>query len=223
LSGGKMTSNGAYSLNPNLTWEKVGEDVLVLAGDSKTSHHLTGHHAEVFLALTRGDDTGKREKELADLISLGLVLGSRPRGEISRRRLVAGVTAGATIGALSLPSVALASSFNGPALIAADVTLANWRIDSYGTGFFLLNTTTLDQAGLSDIFEIGDLWEVEILDFGADLTESATVAFTGGLRRLNFVFDPVTPPTGSVTARLRSSAKNLVSSPFTVSLLPPPP
>lgn len=218
-----MTSNGAYSLNPNLTWEKVGEDVLVLDGFSKTSHRLTGHHAEVFLALSRGDHKGNRQEELTDLICLGLVLDTGTRGEISRRRLVAGVTAGATIGALSLPSAAMASSSNGPTLITADVTLADWRIDSYGTGFFLLNTTTLDQAGLSDIIEIGNVWEVEILDFGTNLSESATVSFTAGLRRLNFVFDPVTPPAGSVTARLRSSAKNLVSSSFTVSLLPPPP
>jgi hypothetical protein len=218
-----MISNGGFSLKPTLQWEQLGDELLVFDNEGKTTHHLTGPHAVVFLAVAQGEDTGDHDQEVADLIEVGLVQDTRAGNGLSRRRLVAGVTAGATIGALSLPSVALASSSNGPTLITADVTLANWRIDSYGTGFFLLNTTTLDQAGLSEIFEVGDVWEVEILDFGTDLSESATVAFTGGLRRLNFVFDPVTPPTGSVTARLRSSVKNLVSLSFTVSLLPPPP
>lgn len=218
-----MMSNGAYSPKPTLQWEEVGQEVLVFDTQTSTSHHLTGRHATVFLSVVRGKDTGLDKEIIRDLIDAGLISRAGVSGHLTRRRVVAGITAGATIGALSFPTAAMASSSNSPTLITADVTLANWRIDSYGTGFFLLNTTTLDQAGLSDIFEVGDVWEVEILDFGTDLRESATVTLTAGVRRLNFTFDPETPPSGTVTAQLRSSAKNLISSSFAVPLLPPPP
>ena len=215
-----MTSNGAYSLNPTVLWEEVGGEILVLDSGLHAVHRLTGTHASTFLALATSGDTVGGEGALGDLISLGLVHHHTPDSHLSRRHLVTAMAAGATIGALALPSAAVGSSSSHdtpPTVIPQDLSTANWAWQSLPGGFTVYSRNDLAAFDGGNLFVAGEEWEVEILNFGDGLTGVATVVQGDPRRSLGFDITSGTLPTGTLSVRIVNRVRNLISSPFDVS------
>lgn len=215
-----MTSIGAYSVNPSVLWEEVGEEVLVLDRESRTVHRLTGRHAATFLAVATGDVTVEREGELGDLIGLGLVHSQTPVSYLSRRHLVTAMAAGITTGALALPSAAVGSSSshdNPPTLIAQDLSTANWAWLAAFGGFTVFSRNDLAVFDAGNLFVAGEEWEVRIPNFGEGLTGVATVVQGDPRRSLGFDVTSGALPAGTISVRIVNRVRNFISSPFDVS------
>lgn len=196
---------------PAVLWERVGDEVIVSDPSTPTVRRLTGDDAHAFLVFADSQARGDAPAGLTG-------------NDLSRRFFLTGAAGGAVIVSLSLPTRAAASSHGappppGPTLIDADVSLANWRVDAFDGGFFLLNLANLDQPAFGTLFEVGDEWAIDIIDFGDNLQQTRLVSLQGGIRRLVYDFTGVGPPAGAITVRLRSATKNLVSAQLTVPLI----
>ena len=108
----------SFNLNPNLTYEQVGEDVLVHDADSGLVARVSGDHASALRHLSGSDvEDTPSNGVLATLESLGVVVdGESTSGGnlISRRnavRLAAG-TAAVGITVLALPALVLRAARN---------------------------------------------------------------------------------------------------------------
>jgi len=209
--------------SPAVLWERLGEEVLVCDQESQTVYRLAGTEAENFLALVDNPLRANSMDQKGHAPSSGGRL-SPSDVAVSRRLLIGAVTGGAMAFSLALPAAAQGSSSvpkspPEPTLITADLTLANWGVNRLDFGFFVVNRATLARIEFGDLFELGDEWELELTDYGDNLRATATVAAGTPSRRLLFDFTDTAKPAGELTARLRSTAKNLISSLLAVPLI----
>jgi hypothetical protein len=88
--------------------ERVGNELLVIVPGRTDTVRLTGHAADLFLAIQAGSEVNASDPFVADLVDLGIVQASG----MSRRGLIkaGAIGAGAGIAVLAMPSVAAASS-----------------------------------------------------------------------------------------------------------------
>jgi len=101
-----------YELAPGVVSERVGQDVIVLLPETEQSFQLSGQWAEAFTAVELGTHPSGDSEELLDGLAGHGFLVECPRPGISRRSVLrASATGlGAGVVALSLPTVAAASS-----------------------------------------------------------------------------------------------------------------
>ena len=172
-------SKSSMSIAPGVTVENVGDDVVVMVPESTEVIRLSGDAAQLVRAIHAGDVSVLPSHTVTELLERGILISQA--GMSRRGVLTAGaIGAGAGIAALTMPSVAAASS-------APVSTVAAW------------NAFTFDFERDDDGIPIATIGITEIAVSASNLPAEVTEG------TWDLTFSTVTPTTSpvqvSVTAR----------------------
>lgn len=145
-------------LNPKMTFEKVGADILVLDGTATSVMSITGERAHVVRQLLDSRQVGSNDDGVDELVRLGVILPGASNA-VSRRSLVA---AGAAIGASGVVALGLPAAANA----SSQVQLPSPSFDFLG-GIVLSSVFTIE--GVDPNFSI------DFLEFDASRLLNASV------------------------------------------------
>ena len=189
-----------YTTPSHIMWEGVGSEVVILDTTSHTTHRLTGEMAQVFRAIATNtappDNAGNTLAHLADR---GLL--TPPRG-VTRRHVVAGLTAGGIM-SLALPPAAAATSSSSLPITSFvfDAAFGDWRWQQQLTTLVIAQFGDDGALKETDIFIPGDVWTVTLINAGGKSTTATVVGPPGADLSLPVQF--VNTPAGSYPTTLR--------------------
>jgi len=133
-------------LMPGTVVEALGDTVLVMSPHSDQVTNLSGDAASIVRAVHAGEEIDPSQPVAHQLVEMGIL--SAANG-FSRRGLVkaSAVGVGAGIAALTMPSVAMASSPTTPTEIAIPLSLTVDGISLFGTSTLRYLTTVIIPMG----------------------------------------------------------------------------